>query len=275
MIIRFKEREMMDCERTPIITIRDLRKRYGDRFVLNGVDLDVYPGQIIGYIGPNGAGKSTTVKIMLGLVNDYTGEVSIMGHNPAEGDIEYKRKIGYVPEIAEMYDTLTAREYLTFIGELYGLSMDEAEYKARKLMNGFGLEQVFNNRIASFSKGMKQKVLIISSLLHNPDILFLDEPLSGLDANSVMVVKEILALLAASGKTIFYSSHMMDVVEKISNRIILLDGGRVVADGSFAQLQEKNQEGSLEQIFNQLTGFNEHKQIAEQFVATVRGESDE
>lgn len=258
----------------PIITIRDLRKRYGDRYVLNGVDLDVYPGQIIGYIGPNGAGKSTTVKIMLGLVGEYSGEVSIIGQSPDSGDVEYKRRIGYVPEVAEMYDTLTPHEYLTFIGELYGLSMEEAEYKARKLMNRFGLEQVFNQRIASFSKGMKQKVLIISSLLHNPDILFLDEPLSGLDANSVMVVKEILALLVASGKTIFYSSHMMDVVEKISNRIILLDGGRVVADGSFEELKGKSQEGSLEQIFNQLTGFNEHKQIAEQFVAIVRGEAD-
>lgn len=257
----------------PIITIRDLRKRYGDRFVLNGIDLDVYPGQIIGYIGPNGAGKSTTVKIMLGLVGDFTGEVSIMGQNPDGEDVEYKRRIGYVPEIAEIYDTLTAREYLTFIGELYGLSTDEAESKAQGLMDRFGMGRVFDHRIASFSKGMRQKVLIISSLLHNPDILFLDEPLSGLDANSVMVVKEVLALLAASGKTIFYSSHMMDVVEKISNRIILLDDGRVVADGSFAELQEKSQEGSLEQIFNQLTGFNEHKQIAEQFVAIVRGEA--
>lgn len=257
----------------PIITIRDLRKRYGDRFVLNGIDLDVYPGQIIGYIGPNGAGKSTTVKIMLGLVGDFTGEVSIMGQSPDGEDVEYKRKIGYVPEIAEIYDTLTAREYLTFIGELYGLSTDDAESKAQGLMDRFGMGRVFDHRIASFSKGMRQKVLIISSLLHNPDILFLDEPLSGLDANSVMVVKEVLALLAASGKTIFYSSHMMDVVEKISNRIILLDDGRVVADGSFAELQEKSQEGSLEQIFNQLTGFNEHKQIAEQFVAIVRGEA--
>lgn len=256
----------------PVITVRDLRMKFGfgENYVLNGIDLDVYPGQIIGYIGPNGAGKSTTVKIMLGLVEGYTGEIRIFGASPRDGGVEYKKRIGYVPEIAEMYDTLTAREYLTFIGEMYGLRTEDAENKARRLMERFGLKDVFNVRIATFSKGMKQKVLIISSLLHNPDILFLDEPLSGLDANSVMVVKEILALLAAQGKTIFYSSHIMDVVEKISHRIILLDGGRIVADGSFDQLKGQSHEGSLEQIFNQLTGFNEHSEIAEQFVSIVQ-----
>lgn len=254
----------------PIITMRDLRMRFGEKFVLNGIDLEVHPGQIIGYIGPNGAGKSTTVKIMLGLVEGYTGEVRILGARPQDGGVKYKKRIGYVPETAEIYDTLTAKEYLTFIGELYGLSEDSAERKAQRLMEQFGLKDVFNVRIATFSKGMKQKVLLISSLLHNPDILFLDEPLSGLDANSVMVVKEILARLAAQGKTIFYSSHIMDVVEKISHRIILLDGGRIVADGSFEELKGQGREGSLEQVFNQLTGFDRHQEIADQFVAIVQ-----
>lgn len=262
--------EKMVGNNEPVITLRDLRMRFGDKFVLNGIDLDVYPGQIIGYIGPNGAGKSTTVKIMLGLIEGYSGEVRILGASPQDESVEYKKRIGYVPEVAEIYDTLTAREYLTFIGELCGLSADDAESKARRLAERFGLKDVYDVRIATFSKGMKQKVLLISSLLHNPDILFLDEPLSGLDANSVMVVKEILALLAAQGKTIFYSSHIMDVVEKISDRIILLDRGIVVADGSFEQLKGQFKEGSLEQVFNQLTGFNEHQSIAKQFVAIVQ-----
>ena len=119
---------------------------------------------------------------------------------------------------------------------------------------------------------MKQKVLIISSLLHNPDILFLDEPLSGLDANSVMVVKEILSILAKQGKTIFYSSHIMDVVEKISDRIILIADGEIKADGSFDELKNKSKEGSLEEIFNKITGFTEHEQLAEEFVKIVQGE---
>lgn len=253
-----------------VLSISNLSMSYGGDRVLNGIDLEVYKGQIIGYIGPNGAGKSTTVKIMLGLVEDYYGQVEIFGQDIAKSDNAYKRRIGYVPENADVYDNLTACEYLTFSGELYGMDGDYAEQKARLLMNKFGLEDVFHARISSFSKGMKQKVLIISSLLHNPDLLFLDEPLSGLDANSVMIIKEILAQLAAEGKTIFYSSHIMEVVEKISNRIILLADGKIVADGSFEDLKEKNEEGSLEDIFNQLTGFNDHKQIAEKFVSIVK-----
>ncbi|MEA4989217.1 MAG: ABC transporter ATP-binding protein, partial [Anaerovorax sp.] len=141
--------------------------------------------------------------------------------------------------------------------------------KAKKLMSLFGVEEFFHTRISSFSKGMKQKVLIIASLLHNPDILFFDEPLSGLDANSVMIFKEIITELAEQGKTIFYSSHIMEVVEKISDRIILIKDGQVIADGTFLDLKEKNSEGSLEEIFNQLTGFNQYKEIAQAFISVL------
>ncbi|AIQ76951.1 MULTISPECIES: ABC transporter ATP-binding protein [Paenibacillus] len=254
----------------PVIAISGLWMNYTDRMVLKGIDLKVYRGQIIGYIGPNGAGKSTTVKIMLGLVEGYNGKVEIFGKDIADGDVSYKKRIGYVPEVAELYDSLTAREYLTFVGELYGLGRAEADYKAKKLTTLLGLEKSYDMRISSFSKGMKQKVLLISSMLHDPDILFLDEPLSGLDANSVMIVKEIFASLAARGKTIFYSSHIMDVVEKISSRIILIDGGDIVADGSFAELKEKGREGTLEDIFNQLTGFDKYRDIAGEFVAVMQ-----
>ena len=252
-----------------VLSITDLTMSYGGKQVLKGIDLEVIKGEIIGYIGPNGAGKSTTVKIMLGLIEGYRGKIEIFGQDIAKGDHAYKRKIGYVPENADVYDNLTACEYLSFTGELYGLDQKHAEQKAFKLMKEFGLEYVFHNRISSYSKGMKQRVLIISSLLHDPDLLFLDEPLSGLDANSMMIIKEMLSLLAAKGKTIFYSSHIMDVVEKISSRIILLAEGKIVADGSFEELKMQNKEGTLEEIFNQLTGFNEHKSIAESIVATV------
>jgi len=261
----------MESHNEPIITIRGLEKSFGTKKVLKGIDLDVYRGQIIGYIGPNGAGKSTTVKIMLGLIEQYTGEVKIFGQNISSGNVEYKKRIGYVPEVAEVYDSLTGREYLTFIGELYGLDYDVADEKAKKLMELFNLEKVYDSRISSYSKGMRQKVVIISSLLNNPDILFLDEPLSGMDANSVMVFKEVLAELASQGKTIFYSSHIMEIVEKISSRIILINDGQIVADGSFDELKEKSMEGSLEEIFNELTGFNEHKEIAEEIVSIVQG----
>ncbi len=257
----------------PIISIKDLRMSYGSEDVLKGINIDIHKGQIIGYIGPNGAGKSTTVKILLGILNNYRGTIKIFGQDIANGSIEYKKKIGYVPETAEVYENLTAREYLTFIGELYGLDYEKVDEKAKKLMELFGIDNVYDSRISSFSKGMRQKVLIISSLLHNPDILFLDEPLSGLDANSVMVVKEIMSELANQGKTIFYSSHIMDVVERISSRIVLINGGQVVADGTFEELKSKSKEGSLEEIFNQLTGFNQHKQIAEEFVSVLSSEA--
>lgn len=252
-----------------VLSLSNLQKQYGLKTVLDGIDLTVYRGQIIGYIGPNGAGKSTTIKLILGLEDDYSGNIEIFGEKITAASTEYKRRIGYVPENAELYDNLTAKEYLTFIGELYGIEPKRAEEKAWRLMKAFGMEDVFGERISSYSKGMRQKVLIISSLLHNPDLLFLDEPLNGLDANSVMVFKEILAQLAVQGKTIFYSSHIMDVVEKISSRIVLINQGKIVADGSFQELQQQNAEGSLEGIFNHLTGFETYKEIAEEFVSVM------
>lgn len=252
-----------------ILTIKDLRKKYGENEVLKGINLKVNPGQIIGYIGPNGAGKSTTVKILLGIIEDYSGNVEIFGNNIAKDKVSYKKRIGYVPEVGEIYESLTAFEYLTFLGEVYGMGLEVVDKKAKTLMELFGIEDNYNNKISSYSKGMKQKLLIIASLIHNPDILFLDEPLSGLDANSVMIFKEILSQLAQKGKTIFYCSHIMEVVEKISDRILLIDDGVIVADGTFEELKAKSRQGSLEGIFNQLTGFNEHKKYADKFVATI------
>ncbi|NBI05936.1 ABC transporter ATP-binding protein [Senegalia massiliensis] len=259
-----------------IIKIKNLNKYYGGKRVLNDINLNINKGEIIGYIGANGAGKSTTVKIMLGLVEEYSGSIEIFGENIVENPVDYKKRIGYVPETADMYENLTAREYLTFIGSLYGMDYSEADEKAQKLMDLFSIKDVYDGRINSFSKGMKQKVLIISSIINDPDILFLDEPLSGIDANSVLVFKEVLKELAKKGKTIFYSSHIMEVVEKLSDRIILLNDGEIVADGNMESLNTELKEGSLEQIFNKLTGFNEHENIAKEIVNTIsRGEVNE
>lgn len=258
--------EIMD----KVIFIKDLKMKFEGKEVLKGINLEVDRGSIIGYIGPNGAGKSTTVKIILGLVDGYTGLVEIFGEDISNGNSEYKKRIGYVPEVAETYESLTAREYLTFIGQLYGLEYDIADKKAYELMDILGIKDAYNSRISSFSKGMKQKAVIISSLIHNPDILFLDEPLSGLDANSVMVLKEIMLSLKEEGKTIFYSSHIMEVVEKISDRIVLLNDGNIVADGNIEDLKERVHEESLAQIFNQLTGFSEYKELAEKFISVIK-----
>ena len=261
-------------EKIPVLEIQDLRKSYvPGKPVLRGVDFSVYPGEIIGYIGANGAGKSTTIKLILGLLPIDEGSITLFGE-PIDPDAgTYKSRIGYVPEGGDLYENLSPAEYFAFLGTLYGLSPDTVEKRAKALMEIFDIENHYHARIASFSKGMKQKVLIISSLLHNPDILILDEPLNGMDANSVMIFKEVLSALAKKGKTIFYSSHIMEVVEKISDRIILLSQGKVVADGSFEQLSQQNHEASLEGLFNDLTGFNNHCQLAEDFVRILEEEA--
>ncbi len=238
----------------PIISIRNLYKSYGSKHVLKDINLEVYPGQVIGYIGPNGAGKSTTVKILCGLITDYEGEVNIKGFDLKKNTLDVKRIIGYVPEIAEMYDVLTPMEYLQFSGALYGMDEDLCRERIHRMMRAFDLHNNIDQRMDSFSKGMRQKVLLASGLLHNPDIIILDEPLSGLDANSVIIIKELISKLADEGKTIFYCSHMMDVVEKVSDRIVLIDEGRIIANGSIGDLKQQEENKSLEQIFAKLTG---------------------
>lgn len=256
-------------ELDPVLEIRQLTKAYGDKSVLKGIDLVVYPGEIIGYIGPNGAGKSTTVKILLGLVGGYGGDFSFFGNRIGEKDHEYKSRIGYVPESAAVYESLTAREYLTFVGRLYGLTEEEADHRGEAMGQLFGLAEAYDNRLSGFSKGMRQKVLWIGALMHNPDLLFLDEPLSGMDANSVLIIKDLMHGLAKRGKTIFYSSHIMDVVEKLSDRIVLIHDGVIAADGSFAQIQEQQGKRSLEMLFGEITGFQNAPQIAEGLIQII------
>lgn len=237
----------------PIIQLKNVFKNYGQKQVLKGIDLDIYPGQIIGYIGPNGAGKSTTVKILCGLISDYDGIVSIKGLDPKIDILKIKRMIGYVPELAEMYEVLTPFEFLEFIGKLYGMPDELIVQRMSGILRAFGIEENLHQRMDTFSKGMRQKVLIASGIMHDPEIIILDEPLSGLDANSVIIVKELISNFARQGKTVFYCSHMMDIVEKVSHRIVLINEGKVVANGSFEELRHGRDTNSLESIFSELT----------------------
>ncbi len=246
----------------PIITLHNLCKSYGSKLVLKNINLEIYPGQVIGYIGPNGAGKSTTVKVLTGLSNDFTGTVTIKGIDIKKYPLEVKALIGYVPELAELYDTLTPHEFLHFMAALYNMPEDIADERITKMLTAFDLANNMHNRMDTFSKGMKQKVLITSGLLHNPDIIILDEPLSGLDANSVIIVKELISKLAAEGKTIFYCSHMMDVVEKVSDRIVLINNGEIIANGSFEELKTQQGNQSLEKIFASLTATSSMNEAA-------------
>lgn len=257
-----------------IISVKNLCKSYGNKQVLNGINLDIHPGQIIGYIGPNGAGKSTTVKILTGIIRDYEGTVEVNGKPLSEQVLEVKKQVGYIPELAELYDVLTPKEYLQFVGKLHHLDDAVIQERTEKMLQSFGLLENKDQRMDSFSKGMRQKVLIISGLIHNPSIVILDEPLSGLDANAVIMVKELLQALKQEGKTIFYCSHMMDVVEKVSDRIILIDKGTIIADGSIQQLRSYEGE-SLEHIFSKLTAAEDQGLKAGQIVSALGIQKEE
>ncbi|MFY7828955.1 MAG: ABC transporter ATP-binding protein [Flectobacillus sp.] len=243
---------------------------YGEKEVLKGLNLTINRGQIVGYIGPNGAGKSTTLKTLIGMVRGFSGKVKVLGFDVTTHSLEVKQKVGYVPESAQLYEQLTPMEYLLFVGRLHKMSDSRIEQIAHKMLEIFELGQLADRRMGVFSKGSKQKVQIIAGMMHNPDLIILDEPLSGLDPNAVLLLKEILGKLKSEGKTIFYSSHLMDVVEKISDRIILINQGEIVADGTFEDLQNL-ENSSLESIFSTLTGNSSNiKENAEQFLSLLK-----
>src|SRR5262245_6930312 len=244
------------------IEARGLAKSYGSHAVLEGIDLAVERGQILGYIGPNGAGKTTTVKVLVGLTDDYQGDVRVAGFDPRTQALEIKRRVGYVPENAVLYEPLTIAEHLLFVGRLHGLADDAIQARADAFLGMFELDQRLNSRISTLSKGMRQKVLLTSALLHDPEIVFVDEPLSGLDVNSAILIKELLRGLADRGRTIFYCSHVMDVVERICDRIVIVDKGGIAAQGTFAELSASLAGGSLESIFARLTSAGDEAEKA-------------
>jgi ABC-2 type transport system ATP-binding protein len=253
----------------PAIEVRGLEKSYGKQLVLDGIDLVVEPGTVFGYIGPNGAGKTTTVKILLGIQWEYRGDVRVAGLDVRKDFREVKRRVGYVPESAALYDGLTAHEHLLLFGRLRGMDDDLVEERAHELLGVLDLESRLHSPVGSFSKGMRQKLLIVAALLHDPEILFLDEPLSGLDVDSTIFLKELLRELADRGRTIFYCSHMMDVVERVCDRIVILHDGRVAADGSFEELSTGAHDASLEDVFHRLTGGAGASERVERFLAAL------
>jgi ABC-2 type transport system ATP-binding protein len=238
----------------PAISLRGLRKSYGSKVVLDGIDLDVRAGEIFGYIGPNGAGKSTTIKILIGLLPEYEGEVRVAGLDPRADPVAVKRRIGYVAENATLFEPLTVAEFLRFVGRMHGLDDGTVERRANASLAAFEIDGRAGSRIAELSKGMRQKVLLTASWMHAPPVLLLDEPMSGLDVMSQLLVKDVLRRLAARGTTIVLSSHVMDVVERLCERIAIVDQGRIVAQGTFEELSRTQRGGSLEGIFATVTG---------------------
>ncbi len=235
------------------IELSNLTKRFGKVEAVRGVSLTIPRGQICGYLGPNGAGKTTTVKMAVGMLAPTDGVALIEGIDVAERPVEAKMRIGFVPETGALYDNLTPREYLALIGNLYHLEPGLAAGRADRFLSHFGIADSTDRIMTSFSRGMRQKVLISAALIHNPSILFLDEPLSGLDANTALILKELLRDLASRGKTIFYCSHILEVVERICDRVVIIDHGEIVADGDVEELKDLTHKASLEDAFTNLT----------------------
>ena len=252
-----------------MIVTENLSREYGAKLALSGLNLRVDPGEILGFLGPNGAGKSTTVKILTGMIRPTSGRAVVAGFDVEAAPLEVKKRIGYVPETAALYDGLTASEYLELIACLHHLDRQTAATRSGELLDLFGLAVDQHQRLSEFSKGMRQKVLIAAALIHRPDVLFLDEPLDGLDANAAMVVKEVLKRLAAQGRTILFCSHILDVVERMCTRIVIINNGTQIADGTAADIRQTTGTATLEEAFSRLTGVRDVARVAAEFITAL------
>ena len=208
-----------------------LVKRFHGHAAVADVSLQVQPGEIVGYLGPNGSGKSLTLKMLTGLIEPTSGRVTYSGKDVTGGSEEFRRRFGYVPEEPHLYPFLSAREYLNFVAGLRDLPTASAAPRIDALLDRFGLADAADQSISAYSKGMKQKTLLIAALLHDPDLVILDEPESGLDVGSILVLRHLMRVLAARGKAILYSTHVVENVERLCTRVIVLGGGRIVMDG--------------------------------------------
>lgn len=252
-----------------MLEVRELSKRYRGVTALDRVNFTLEPGQILGYVGPNGSGKSTTVKMLTGLLEPTAGEILFRGHDVQRDLVGYKRRLGYVPEEPHLYPHLSATEYLTLVGRLRGMESGELARKAKELLTLFDLRESRFSPLASFSKGMRQRVLISAALLGDPELVILDEPFSGLDVNAALLFRELLQELARGGRMILLSSHVLEVVEKLCSRVIILYRGKVVAQDSIAHLRELLALPSLVEVFSQLTQLEDHGARARRIVEVV------
>ncbi|HEY2471796.1 MAG TPA: ABC transporter ATP-binding protein [Terracidiphilus sp.] len=235
-----------------MLELRRISKHFSGIPAVDDVTFSARPGEVTGYLGPNGSGKSTTMKMITGLIEMTSGQILFDG-KPIEDDlIAYKRRMGYVPEEPYLYNHLSGVEYLTMVADLRGIPMRQAGKRIDGLLRLLSLYDDRHAAISGYSKGMRQKVLIAAALMHNPDLILLDEPFSGLDVGSALVLRSLITELAARGKVVLFSSHELDTVERISNRVVILHHGKLVADDSIARLRSLMELPTLEAIFSQL-----------------------
>jgi ABC-2 type transport system ATP-binding protein len=255
-----------------MIVLDQLTKRFGHQTAVDALSFSVPAGQIVGFLGPNGAGKTTTLKMLTGMIEPSSGSATICGHDLAREPLEVKRRVGFVPESGAVFESLTGLEYLEMVAALYGIPRSGARERIGQFIAFFDLsfDTLTEKLLGAYSKGMRRKVVITAALLHNPSVVFFDEPLDGLDANAAVGFKTLIQTLAREGKTIVYSSHILDVVERVCQRVIIIDRGKLLVDGAPDDLVASHNAGTLERLFTQLTHGTELEQRAEDFAKTFR-----
>jgi ABC-2 type transport system ATP-binding protein len=253
-----------------MLEIQGLTKYYRNVPVVDNVSFAVRRGEVTGYLGPNGSGKSTTVKIITALIDPSRGKVLLDGKDIRDDLMAFRRRLGYVPEEAILYSYMTGLEYLQLMGRLRGMALPVVDRRANDLLELFSLHVHRHAPIANYSKGMKQRVLISAALMHDPDVLILDEPLSGIDVSSAQLFKHLLTELARQGRTILYISHVLEVVERVCARVVIIYRGKIMADDSVEHLRELMHAPSLEEIFAQLVEQRDLESVAREIVAAIR-----
>jgi ABC-2 type transport system ATP-binding protein len=252
-----------------MLEARSLTKSYSSVPALDNVSFRTGPGEVLGYLGPNGSGKSTTVKILTGLLEPTSGSVFFNGRNIKDDLADYKRLVGYVPEEANLYPFLSGLEYLQLVGRLRGLSETLILRRAGAMLEMFSMKPHRHTAISAYSKGMRQRILLISALLHNPELLVFDEPLSGLDVLSAMIFRKLVAGLSRERKTIFYCSHVLEIVEKVCSHVIVLQNGKQLAYGTVEELKRFQEMPSLEAAFSRLVQEQDAEASAEAIIDAV------
>ena len=253
-----------------MVTLQHLRKVFGSQVAVDDLSFTVPAGEILGFLGPNGAGKTTTLKMLTGMSVPTRGTATICGFDLLTQPIEVKRNIGFVPDSGAVFESLTGLEHLEMVAALYGIPQQIARPRIEQFISFFDLsmDTLANKMLGAYSKGMRRKVVITAALLHNPPVVFFDEPLEGLDANASVGFKALIQSLAREGKAIIYSSHILDVVERVCDRVIIIDKGRALLDGKPEELVAAHGSGTLEHLFTQVTGGQELESRAETFAKT-------
>ena len=252
-----------------MLEVKNLTKRFRGLTAVDDVSFHIRPGEILGYLGPNGSGKSTTVKIITGLLEPSEGEVLLHGGTIVDDPIAFKARLGYVPEEPYLYTHLSGAEYLILVARLRSIPYQTALNRAGELLRLFQLHDARNSPMATYSKGMRQRVLLAAALLHDPELLILDEPFSGLDVNAALLLRGLLEVFAAEGKMILFSSHVLEVVEKVCSRVVILYKGKVVLQDTIENVKA-SLNPDLQQVFAQVTNQQDYAPIAQAILAAVR-----